>query len=368
MSALRVCHVVESLEARDVSRVAAVVATGLPNGDFVAEMIAFRDGSLGDVLRRAGLRVRIVGERRGIALAAAWEAARLIDAARPDIVHLWDDWSVRWVGPLLAWRGRSRFVCSRRDLPRAFEPGARRIDRFVLQRAAAVMANDAFVAERGRSSRGLEATRPWTIVADGLLPSLGQADDRTTVLAELGVPHNAPIFATYVPRGRAQDAKDVVWVAALLRNLYEDLRLIIVTEDGELAPLRRFCAAMDHDDRTVFATDPALFGRIVPHLAVCVDASYWTGPTQAILAAQAVGVPVVAVDTPIRRRLIDVERTGYVAPRHDREQMTRHAYRLLNDESLRTTMGTAAREFVAARFLMQTMLDGYAGVYRRVIA
>lgn len=368
MSAPRVCHVVESLEARDASRVAAAVATGLPRGDFVAEVIAFRDGPLGDVLRQAGLRVRIVGERRGVAMAVAWEAARLIDAARSDVVHLWDEWSVRWVGPLLAWRGRTRFVCSRRDVPRAFEPWARRIDRSVLRRAAAVIANDDFVADRNRTSRGLEAMKPWTIVDDGLLPSLGLTTDRTTVLAELGVPHDAPIFATYVPRGRAQDAKDAVWVAALLRNLYEDLRLIVVAEDDDLAPLRRFCAAMDHDDRTVFTTDPAQFGRIAPHLAIYVDASYWTGPTQAILTAQAAGIPVVAVDTPIRRRLIDVERTGYVAPRDDREQMTRHAYRLLNDESLRTAMGTAAREFVAARFPLQTMLDGYADVYHRVIA
>jgi glycosyltransferase involved in cell wall biosynthesis len=122
---------------------------------------------------------------------------------------------------------------------------------------------------------------------------------------------------------------------------------------------------MDHDDRTVFVLDPAQFDRLASHAAVYLDGGYWTGPARAIVAAQAAGVPVVAVDTPIRRRLIDVDRTGYVAPHHDLEQLTRHAHRLLNDESLRATMSAAALNFASTQFPLRPMLDAYAGVYRR---
>lgn len=367
MKSVRVCHVVDSLQPHDVSRVAAAVATGLPRESFGAEVVARRSGLLAQVCADAGVPVSIVGGSRREPFSAAWTAYRRIVAARPTVVHLWDDWAVRYVGPLLARSGSVPYVCARRELPRGFHPWRRRVERYVLRRAAAVVANDEFTAERCWTVCGLNGGHHWNVVTDGLLPPLTPPADRATVLAELGLPPDAPLFGTFVPSGGAFDAKDVVWVGALLRNLYEDLRLILVTDDDDLAPLRRFGCAMDYDDRAVFVIDPAQFERLAPHWLFYVDANYWTGPTHATLAAQAAGVPVIAVDTPIRRRLIDVDRGGYLAPRHDREQITRHAYRLLRDETLRTTLGAAGREFVAARLPLQAMLDGYADVYRRII-
>ena len=164
-----------------------------------------------------------------------------------------------------------------------------------------------------------------------------------------------------------RNVKDLIWVNALLRLLYDDVYVVIVGDGPQSAMLQRFAELMHVADRTRFVRQPEMFDRLAPHLTLYVDPARWSGPSPAILSAQAAGVPVLAIDTPVRRRELLDGRSGYLVEEHDRAATTRHCHKLLGDESLRQSLGAAGRDFATSiRQNVAANAATWADVYRRV--
>lgn len=337
MKRIRVTLIVETRAACDENRRATTIADGLPRDEFDAVVWSREDGSLRKLLR----------------------------AANPDIVHLADESSLRYLGPWLACWHRVPFIATISDLRRETTWIRRRFERFVLGRARNVVAADPTVAERRRIECGLQADADhWRVIEDAW-PSPSVAPPRELALAELGLPPTARLIGSCAHWTAASNAIDVLWVAKFLRELHHDVHLVLVGDGPFLAVNKRWCERLGMGEHTRFVTDPVQFDRIAPHWAFYVDAARWAGPSAAIATAQAVGVPVIAVDTPIRRREIAAGRSGYLIAENDRAALTRHGNRLLTDEPLRQAMGAAAREFAATRRPVESMIAAYAELYRQ---
>src|SRR5262249_46362215 len=84
-----------------------------------------------------------------------------------------------------------------------------------------------------------------------------------------------------------------------------------------------------------------------------------------VLEAMSCARPVVATDVGGVREALD----GFglvVAPR-DHEALGKAVVTLLRDDLLRAQMGRQAREAVLARFRISDSVDGYRGLYERVL-
>jgi glycosyltransferase involved in cell wall biosynthesis len=360
MTPLRVAVVVETLEAWDASRAVVDTILNLPRATFQVEVCCRDDGSLGERLRAAGVPVHTVGRRPRRAWSGGDGLAQR--AAAYDLAHLADEWSLRNVGPFLAWRG-ARYVCSVGDFRRDVAWRQARWERYVLRRAKLVVASDAAVGERRRVECGLAAEAPrWATIEEGCPPP-SVAAPRIAVLTELGLPTASRLLACAAPFTAAQNLEDVVWIGMLLKILHDDLRIVLIGDGPRRAALERFIEAGEVADRTRIVSDPAQFERIAPHLSLYLDPAKWTGPSRALGAAQAVGVPVIAVDTPITRRRVAANRSGYLVAEHDRAAMTRHGHRLLSHASLWEAMSAAGREFAAKTWAVDRASAAWARVY-----
>lgn len=343
MKPLRVAIVCETPDAWESARRVRAVAAALPPNEFVVEFVSPRQGSF-----------------------AEW---RRLTNMKADVIHLADEWAVAYVGSLLAARRRVPFVCTVADYRREATWLRRRLEKFVYRRAAAVVANDPHVAERRRAECGLNTAPPWEVLEDRSLLPVPPTSDRATLCAELDVPLNARLIGTFGPLTASQNMRDVIWLEALLRLLYEDTYIVIVGAGPSLLALQQFATAMHVEDRVRFMTEPAAFNRLVSQLTLYVDAARWSGPSTALYLAQAAGIPVLAVDTPMRRRELAVDRSGYLFAEHDRAVLTRRCYKLLEDEGLRQALGSAGRDFAASiQQAASANAATWADMYRRAAA
>jgi glycosyltransferase involved in cell wall biosynthesis len=97
------------------------------------------------------------------------------------------------------------------------------------------------------------------------------------------------------------------------------------------------------------------------------------------MEAMAYGVPVIATDIPGTRELVVHGETGFLVPTHDRAAtaatvnknvaagLARHTLHILDSAELARRLGEAARRRMLAEFSVETMVDRYAALYRRLL-
>jgi len=385
----RLTHVVESLEPWSTQRLLSLVARRLPR-EYDQRVIALRAGGDADAsvrreLREAGIEVAVSGkptdegERR---LATAWRIRRAISRKAADVVHLWDDTALRFVGPLAAMtRGgvfthrsiasrRAGLICSLRRPRRDVLGLDRYLERRTLDRAAAIFVNDPTVRrlrlpEFPENDRGFYGKA--CVLSDAyesLAPPAG-----TELRTRFEIPPHVKLIGTACRMTPDANVRDLLFAAALLKLVHTDFRIIVCGDGPSLVDLRRFAALMRVDELTIFTGAAIEPDAVIPELFAYVSPAYWDGPSREIALAQRHGVPVVAVDTPIRRAELDVERTGFFYREHDQGALTRHLHHWLLEPELHRKMGNAARERAAPLFAascVDELAAQYSGIYDTV--
>lgn len=79
------------------------------------------------------------------------------------------------------------------------------------------------------------------------------------------------------------------------------------------------------------------------------------------------GLPVVATDVPGVRSVIEDGVTGFVVPVDDHDALVRATARLVEDEGLRRTMGSAARQRCVERFSLDGVVETWRGFLQPLV-
>lgn len=215
--------------------------------------------------------------------------------------------------------------------------------------ADAVIANSSWA--RGRAiEAGTNAAK--TFVVNNLLgdhPPTPSAESRLQIREALATePEDCVLICLAgFRRGKGQ-AELVGMLAPLLRN--PGLRLWLVGDGPQRVNCEKLAEVLDIADRVVFP------GRRVDALAVlqaadmCVHASRTESQPNALIEAQACGLPVVAWDTAgVGETFIDGE-SGLLVPYGEVRGFAEAAARLIGDAGLRAAFGQRGRAFALEKF------------------
>lgn len=342
MNPLQVVHVVGSLQPWGTQRALLDVVNASRHEGVAADVFAATGGSLCDAFATGAIRPQVFGNREPTSAATALRLAKAVIAARPKVVHLWDDWSLYNVGPILAYEGLS-YVCALRNPPPKLTWVRRQLGRFVLRRAAAIVSpSPALRTQSLKAFRDPRLAPHWRTIAD---PAVREVEprDRTEIFRRLELPTNVRLIGTASRFTSAKSIRDFIFASALLRLAHEDIRFVICGDGPAAADVRTFCERMRMTDLTVFSGSRLDVAELIGRFTVYVDAAVVDGPSRGIAEAQRCGVPVVCVDTPIRREQIRPEIDGLFAPPHDPGALTRQIHQLLLDEPMRLRLGAAGR-------------------------
>ena len=363
---IKLVLLIPTLDGSGAEKQLTLLATGLPRETFDVHVVALtRGGPYEAVLRDAGVRVTLLDKRSRFDPLAMLRLGRLLRRERPDILHTWL-FAASAYGRIVAGRESDpKIVVSERcvDSWKAF--WQLRLDRYQIRRTDRLIANSKSVADFYRY-HGYTQQRV-SVIPNGVHVPGPPVKDRKRMLAEFGIPASAKVVGYVGRMARQKRVHDLVWAIQLLRQVTEDVYLLIIG-DG---PERDRCVdrarhyACEHVIRFAGHRDDA--AEIMPHLNVFWLASDFEGMSNSLMEAMAAGVPAVVSDIPANCELVVDGETGYVVRVGDSVGFCQFTDRIMSDSALTRRLGDASRARMRNYFSVQAMIDAHMRVYRELL-
>ena len=184
----------------------------------------------------------------------------------------------------------------------------------------------------------------------------------------------------------AQGSAQETWVA-LVGNMHSDVKghPWLIAAAGTIAkqfPETRFVLVGDGELRKDFERQVAKLGLVrhflflgrrddVPRILACCDIavlpSKAEGLPNAVLEYLAVGLPTVATRVGGNAEIIQDGKTGLLVPPEDSSALAEAILRLLRDPAFAASLGRDGREYVAAEFSFQKMIENTDQLYTELL-
>lgn len=373
--ARRVVLATRGLDPIGTGRQVLLAAEGLiAEGWDVHVAVLSRGGSLARPLARAGATVHAVASRpssgRMLSAAAVPPAfATLLRRLDADVVEAWG-----WTSSMAAALGLG-MLRFRSDAPPlvlrvATPPGRSWRRAWTVGRSAVVLADGEGVTNACRLAFPTATVRT---LPPGI-PSMDSPQvDREAVAARFGLRCDAPWTLCVAPLESDSRLERLVWAMDQLDVVRKGIEHVLVGTGSQASRIARRARVQQVAERlhrfpSRAMMDLSSIGELIPHVAL-VWQSGEVALGGAILDAMAAGRPAVAVDGAVARNLIEQGVTGRIAPAIPSSEFPREAFRLLEDPSLASRLGEAARNravvhFPADRFLA-SHAEAIASVARR---
>jgi glycosyltransferase involved in cell wall biosynthesis len=313
---------------------------------------------------REGLRLVDFTPRNAFDMNAGWQLARLVEEITPDVIHAHDPTAVALAamalrlkpptdGPPLLVASRRRDVHLKRQAYSRWT--YRRVDVFV---AASKSIRSTLVDD------GIPADRIET-VHDGLDVSLVDKHAAIDVHKTFWMPHGAPVVGTVGRLIPHKGGTHLVAAAALVVRQVPDTRFLILGRGDLRESLERQVKDLGLERHVLFPGFCDDAWGVMRSLDIFVMSSVAESPGGTVLEAMACGCPVVATRVGgIPESVVDGE-SGLLVPPGDEPALASAIVRLLDDRTLRTRLGAAARRRVETAFSVTAMVQGILDVYER---
>jgi glycosyltransferase involved in cell wall biosynthesis len=363
---IRLLYIIPTLVRGGAEKQLALLATNLPRDEFdVHVAVLSHTGPLEAVLRAADIPVTTIGKRWKF---DPFSYARLkshIKELRPGIVHTWLFAANAYGRQAAASLGVKHIVAGERCVDPWKGAWQLAIDRHLARCTERIVTNSTGVKDF-YAARGIPGEK-FVIIPNGVEPArVEQPLSREALLSELGLPVNSRLIGAVGRLWPQKRIKDLIWAADLLKSTRDDTHLLIIGDGPQRARLERYRDQSEIADRVHFLGERADVPRLLPHFDVLWLASEYEGQSNAILEAMSAAVPVIATDIPGNRDLVIDGTTGYLVPVGERFEFTRRTHWLLDDESLRSTLGNAGRQRVLCEFTVEQMVSRHAALYREL--
>jgi glycosyltransferase involved in cell wall biosynthesis len=337
-----------------------LLALGLPRDRLELRVCVLADeGSLGSVLRAAGVAVEALGWKRALSVAALLRLRQLRRTFRPDVIHAWRPEGLRAV----ALTGRSRPVVVSRPLGPVQGKAPRPFDRWLLGRATCVVATGQDEADRVRQL-GLDGATVRVV-------PLGSAGGRPWAGRVLQFGKRHPLPGRYLlcagPLEPHKGFRDAIWAFDVLRRLYSDLHLVVVGTGSERPRLEQFVECICLRSRVHFIGDQEDMTELLAGAEVVWVPSRVNAGLNVALEAMAAGRPVVASRLPGLAEVVADGATGLLVPQGDKVALARQTRLLLDDAARRQALGEAGRQRVRRCFAADDLVRRYADLYEEVL-
>lgn len=211
------------------------------------------------------------------------------------------------------------------------------------------------------------------VIGGGVDPVLfasgpGAPDEATALRRQFGLDPSLPIVLHV---GRIDPDKRVERVVEAVARVMDETpaQLLLVGDGTRRHAVQALCQELDIADRTHFAgyvpRDREL-PRLYRLASAFVNLSIIETQCLAALEALMSGVPVVAVDTPVMREMVQDGVNGFLAPADDLEAVVQRLLELLQNPGRAREMGQAGRRRAKVHS-PRRMLDLHEELYRSLL-
>ena len=373
---IRVCHVMSAdLWAGAEVQVATVASYLVQQADLTLTAVLFNDGRLADELKRLGVPVLVIDERRHNPLQILLALIRFLRVHPQDVVHTHrnkDNFLGAVAAKLVGVPCVIRTVHGRAEPMRGWQRAKYRayeaLDGIALRRIAdRIIAVSRSVAETLESAG---CAQPSIVqIANGIhVGQLRRGRAPELVRHELGVGPGVPFIGTV---GRLSPVKGHIHFLRAARLILdrEPATRFLVVGDG---PLRSQLVAeaerLRIDRACVFTGSRTDVRDLLGALDIFVLPSLDEGIPLALLEAMALGTPAVASAVGGVPEILTNRATGMLVPPGNENALADACLELLRDAALADAVGTRAMSLVEQRFSHERNGQAIADLYREVTA
>ena len=367
---MRIVHLVIAGDVAGGQLVALQLARAARDRGDEVLFVAPSEGPFTDLVRRAGMQVRLADVNRLYRLGGAARLWRVLRRERADVIHMHTAVAANVVARVVG-RLAGAKVVSHIHIENHFRDNAlaralyRRLDNWTVHLSHAVLA----VSDDTRRALERQGYPPRVeVIHNGVTvprdaPSPGIRD-------ELGIPEGASVVGVVARLCDVKGQRELIDALALLGN---GTRALVVGEDLETGgayreALERRAEERGVRDRVVFTGHRGDVPAILDALDVFVLPSWTEGLPMTVLEAMAHGRPVVATPVGGTPELVADGETGLLVPPRDPQRLADALRELLSDPERARRMGDAGRRRVASRFSAEEMERRVLEVYDRIAA
>jgi glycosyltransferase involved in cell wall biosynthesis len=203
-----------------------------------------------------------------------------------------------------------------------------------------------------------------------VLPDWTPAHDRAALRRELGLPLDGPMVVTVCRLFPSKGVGELICAMHQVVKKIPDARLVVVGRDvtgsNYLEELQQLTVDRQFQNNVTFIgwrSDVVKFMGAADVFAMPST----NEPFGIVFAeAQAMEIPVVALDNGGTPEVVDDHRAGLLSPAGDIDSLTTNLLTLLDDPELRAEMGRYGRQQVATRFTVEMLADEMARIYDAV--
>jgi len=376
---IRILHVITRMDVGGSTDDVVMTVTRLPRGEFaqgiVSGLTLEPPPRLPETLAAAGVPWETVPSlRRNVhpaadlrALGRVWRAVR---AARPDVVHTHTS-KAGFIGRLAArLAGVRRIVHTPHGhiFQGYFAPAATRAF-IAMERVAARFTERITVLTDAEAAQhlalGIGRPEQFVTIPSGvdLAQARGGAAGAPQVRRALGIPADAPLLGTV---SRLVPVKGLIHLVAAIPEILRRCpraHLALAGDGEERELLAAQAAALSVADRVHFLGFRDDVPAVIGALDLFVLPSLNEGLGKVLVAAMALGVPIVATKVGGVPEVVEDGRQGLLVPPADPAALAKAAITLLEDRAAAAAMGAAGRAR-AERFSADVMLARLAALYR----
>jgi glycosyltransferase involved in cell wall biosynthesis len=362
---IKVMQVTWSLVAGGAEIYAFTIARNLAAERYTTELCALdQGGALEDEIKRQGIPYRVMNRRQGIDLRLIWRLYRLFAKTRPRIIqtHHFNQLFYSFIGARLV---GARLVHTEHSLEdyegrRKMRIALRLLSIFCRKVIAIGDDSESFMREQvGIPEKKL------TVIRAGIdLKAFNESKREARAALGLGATERVvTIIARLYPE---KNHKLLLAAFAEVCKQVTDARLLIVGEGIEREAIQAEITRLELKERVRMLGVRRDVAKILAATDVFALSSDREGLPIVALEAMAASRPVVSTAVGDLPLVINDRETGYLVPPNDAHALASALIELLNDESLATRIGEAARASVQP-FGLETMISRYQNLYEAIL-
>lgn len=325
-------------------------------------------GYWADPIRSLGARVIELDRRGHLEPRRLYRTIRVIREVRPDIIHIFLDQVGALYGRLGAlMAGRGHLIVGERSHPSRHPAWYRALLPLMNRFTSAIVCNSKAAGEY-MTKRGLNAGREVLVIPNGII--LDDFTDGDSPASDPWPPEwcNTPVVGMVGHLSIDKSPGTFVRACAAIRKVRPDVRFVL-TGDGPLrSQVEALVRSLGMTGFLMMMGQRSDVPRLLKGMDLLISTSSIEGMPNVLIEAMAAGLPVVATDVGgCREVLIDGE-TGYLVGIGDVAGLAARAVTILNDTSLRLSMGRAARARAERNFDVRRTSERYRHLYQALHA
>lgn len=291
---------------------------------------------------------------------------QFIVAARreqPDIIHsfLYFD---NIIARFAALTSSATVITGVRSVPKTEHILRMLLDRITLTLSDMIVSNSAagaeFVIDRGAPEQQV------TVIRNGRRIERFQQPSTNSSPSNPEMPSDAPVVGTVGRLIERKGCYDLITAWPRIRDRFPEARLVFVGDGPERAQIKEYAEHTACRDSITFLGIREDVPALLAWMDVFAFPSHYEGLPGALIEAMAAGLPIVTTPVDGNSELVSNYQTGLFVSPEKPEELAWAIIRLLEHQTLATTLGDAARERAENQFTIDRMVEEFEALYRQV--